>query len=117
MRRFDDALTAHQHALDIHHDLDDRHGQAKAWNNLGRALRGAEAYGQAVEAGESAVAVFQELKDAYREGEALGELAATLRAAGRTPGEIRAVREASAEAYRRAGAEDEAVKASEKPDA
>ncbi|MFC9331962.1 tetratricopeptide repeat protein [Kitasatospora sp. NPDC057015] len=115
LRRFDDALDAHQHALDLYRDLGDRHSEAIARNNLGTALRGAGSYGQAVEAGEQAVAVFRELKDAYREGEALGELAATLLAAGRTPGEIRTVREASAEAYRRAGAEEKAVTALEDP--
>jgi tetratricopeptide (TPR) repeat protein len=113
LRHFDDALAAHQNALDLHRDLDDQHGEAIAWNNLGSALRGTRVYGKAVEAGERAVAMFHELDDAYREGEALGDLADTLRAAGRAPGEVRSVREASAEAYRRAGAEDKAVKALE----
>ncbi|GJF30364.1 hypothetical protein KNE206_30640 [Kitasatospora sp. NE20-6] len=116
LRRFDDALTAHQSALDIHQGLGDRHNEGMAWNNLGTAWRGTGAYEQAVKAGERAIAVFRELDDAYREGEALGELAATLRAAGRPPGKVRAMREASAEAYRRAGATEEAVKALEEPE-
>ncbi|WP_407913779.1 tetratricopeptide repeat protein [Kitasatospora sp. NE20-6] len=116
LRRFDDALDAYQHALDIYRDLDDRHNEGMAWNNLGTAWRGTGAYGQAVEVGERAAAVFRELDDAYREGEALGELADTLLAAGRLAGEVRTTREASAEAYRRAGAEDEAVKVLGKAD-
>ncbi|WP_159401232.1 ATP-binding protein [Streptomyces sp. NRRL B-24484] len=108
LRRFDDALNAHQHALDIRQALGDRHGEGGVWNNLGTALRGAGEVERAVEAGERAVAVFHELDDAYHEGEALGELADTLQAAGRPAGEVRATREASAEAYRRAGAEAEA---------
>nr|WP_179419865.1 tetratricopeptide repeat protein [Streptomyces sp. TLI_235] len=114
--RFDDALNAHHRDLDICRDLGDRHSEGLAWNNLGTAWRGTEAYEQAVEAGERAVAVFRELDDAYREGQALGELADTLRAAGHPPGEVQAVREASAEAYRRAGAVEEAMKALEEPE-
>ncbi|MEV6212382.1 tetratricopeptide repeat protein [Kitasatospora sp. NPDC051914] len=114
--RFDKALEAHQHALDIHQDLGDRLGEGIAWNNLGTAWRGTEAYEQAVAAGERAVAVFRELDDAYREGEALGELADTLRAAGRPTDEVRVVREASAAAYRRAGAGTEAEEALGKAD-
>ncbi|WP_159401217.1 hypothetical protein [Streptomyces sp. NRRL B-24484] len=68
------------------------------------------------EAGERAVAVFCELDDAYREGQALDELADTLRAAGRPPGEVRAMRETSAAAYRRAGADAEAEEALGKAD-
>ena len=116
LRRFEDALDAHQHALDIYRDLGDRHREGTAWNNLGTAWRGAEEYEKAVDAGRRAITVFQELGDAYREGEALSELADTLQAAGRSPGEVRVVREASAAAYRQAGAEDEAVKALEKMD-
>nr|WP_306454504.1 tetratricopeptide repeat protein [Streptomyces sp. TLI_235] len=108
LRRFDDALDAYQHALDIYRELGDRHSEGMAWNNLGTAWRGTEAYEQAVEAGERAVAVFRELDDAYREGQALDELADTLRAAGRPAGEVRAVREASAAAYRAVGASAEA---------
>ncbi|WP_407917720.1 tetratricopeptide repeat protein [Kitasatospora sp. NE20-6] len=113
LRRFDEALDAHRTALAHYQDLGDRYSEATAWNNLGTALRGAEAYEQAVEAGERAVAVFRELNDAYREGETLGKLADTLLAAGRPTSKIRTTREASAQAYQRAGATEEAVKALE----
>ncbi|WP_052391561.1 tetratricopeptide repeat protein [Streptomyces sp. NRRL B-24484] len=116
LRRFDDALDAHQRAIGIYRELGDRHREGTAWNNLGTAWRSTEAYEQAVEAGERAVAVFRELDDAYREGQALSELADTLRAAGRPPGEVRAMREASAAAYRRAGADTEAEEALGKAD-
>ncbi|GJF30238.1 hypothetical protein KNE206_29380 [Kitasatospora sp. NE20-6] len=116
LRRFDDAIAAHQRALDIRRDLGDRHREGPAWNNLGTAWRSTGAYEQAVEAGERAVAVFRELDDPYREGQALGELADTLQAAGRPTVEVRAVREASAAAYRTVGADDEAEKVLGKTD-
>ncbi|MFI5534737.1 tetratricopeptide repeat protein, partial [Kitasatospora sp. NPDC051853] len=116
LRRFDEAHHAHRSALDIYQDLGDRHREAIAWNNLGNAARGLEEFGQAVEAGERAVAVFRDLDDLHRLGEASDELADTLLAAGRPAGEVRAVREAAADAYRRSGDEEKATEALAKPD-
>ncbi|MFF4345463.1 tetratricopeptide repeat protein [Kitasatospora sp. NPDC001540] len=116
LRRFEEAEQAHRTALNQHQALGDHHSEAIAWNNLGTVLRGSGETGLAVEAGERAVALFEELKDQYRLGEALDELADSLLATGRPANEVRAVREQSAAAYRRADAEDEAVKVLEKTD-
>jgi tetratricopeptide (TPR) repeat protein len=107
LRRYDEALNAHHTALNTYQDLNDHHGQAEAWNILGAALRGRGEFDAAVEAGERAVALFTEVGDEYGRGEALDELAQSLSAAGRPGGDAR---EAAAEAYRTAGAEDEAAR-------
>ena len=39
VRRFDEAITAHQQALALFAELGDRHGEARALTNLGGALR------------------------------------------------------------------------------
>ncbi|MGW4651502.1 tetratricopeptide repeat protein [Kitasatospora sp. NPDC004289] len=116
LRRFDEAHHAHQSALDIYQDLGDRHSEATAWNNLGTTARGLEEFGRAVEVGERAVALFRELDDLHRLGEASDELADTLLAAGRPAGEVRAVRLAAADAYRRSGDDEKATEALAKPD-
>ncbi|WP_371493400.1 tetratricopeptide repeat protein [Kitasatospora sp. NBC_00374] len=114
LERFEEAEQAHRTALTQHQALGDHHGEAMAWNNLGTTLRKAGEAVRAVEAGERAVALFEGLDDQRRLGEALDELADSLLAAGRPAVEVRAAREVSAAAYRRAGAEDEAMKVLEK---
>ncbi|MFF4345592.1 tetratricopeptide repeat protein, partial [Kitasatospora sp. NPDC001540] len=116
LRRLEEAEQAHRTALTQYQALGDQHGEAMAWSNLGTVLRGRGEIGLAVEAGERAVALFEELGDQYWLGEALDEFADSLLAAGRPANEVRAVREESAAAYRRADAEDEAVKVLEKTD-
>ncbi|WP_431675970.1 tetratricopeptide repeat protein [Kitasatospora sp. KL5] len=116
LRRYQEAEHAHRTALTQFRNLGDQHREASAWTNLGAALWGRGEVEAAVEAGERAVALFEGLGDQYRLGEASDELADSLLAAGRPAGEVRGVREASAAAYRRAGAENEAVKALEKTD-
>ncbi|MFJ9447568.1 tetratricopeptide repeat protein [Kitasatospora sp. NPDC101235] len=111
----------------------DDHRRAIALNNLGITLRELHLRGEvlapyrdpndyyptasrsenpeldaAVDAGERAVALFEELKDDTLLGEALGELAQTLVVAGRPDHDVQEMREAAAAAYRRVGAEDEA---------
>ncbi|MFE7530910.1 ATP-binding protein [Kitasatospora sp. NPDC057542] len=113
LRRFEEAEQAHRTAITAYRQLDDKHGEAVAWGNLGAALRGRGEFGPAVEAGERAVAMFEVLGDEYRRGEALEEFAATLSAAGGPSDVVRAVRQDSAEAYRRAGAEEEAARVSD----
>ncbi|WP_280727989.1 tetratricopeptide repeat protein [Kitasatospora sp. MAA4] len=114
--RFQEAADAHLTALAIHQDLDDQHSAATAWNNAGVALRGLELFEEATAAANRAVAIFRELRDARRGGEALDELADTLRAAGHPAADVRSVREESADAYRRAGAADKAADVLAKPD-
>ncbi|MFF8771923.1 tetratricopeptide repeat protein [Kitasatospora sp. NPDC015120] len=106
LRRHEEAEALHRAALTIFQQLGDAHGEAISWNNLGTALRERGEFPAAVEAGERAVTTLPELGDHHRHGEALGELATTLEAAGR---DAAGVREAAAEAYRRAG-DDEAAR-------
>ena len=79
------------------------------------ALRGLEMFEEATAAANRAVALFKELRDARREGEALDELADTLRAARHAAADVRSVREESADAYRRAGAAQKARTSSPSP--
>ncbi|WP_157536071.1 tetratricopeptide repeat protein [Kitasatospora mediocidica] len=115
--RFQEAADAHQTALTIYQSQDDDDSTALGWNNLGVALRSLGVLGEATAAGRQAVAMLREQGDVYREGEALDELADTLRAAGLPAAEVRAVREESADAYRRAGAAEKADEVVAKPDA
>ena len=69
-----------------------------------------------MDAGRRAVALFEELNDPRRLGEALDGLADSLLAAARPSSEVRATREASAAAYRSDDANDDAAKALAKPD-
>ncbi|MFJ6563897.1 tetratricopeptide repeat protein [Streptomyces sp. NPDC091412] len=107
-RRYEEALDAYQHALDVFRDLGDTHAEARAWNNLGMALRDRGEFGLAEEAGERSAALFVEVGDGFLRGRALAELARTLSQAGRPEGEVREVREAAAASLRGVGADGEA---------
>lgn len=65
-----------------------RHREAVAWNNLGTALRAAERHGQAVLAGIRATELLTQTNDLLRAGEAYGELADSLSAAGSEPTKV-----------------------------
>ncbi|MES9520641.1 ATP-binding protein [Streptomyces capoamus] len=110
-RRFDEALTAAERARDLYEDLGDTHGAAIAWNNLGVALRKVQRFEEAAAAGERAAAMLTAEKDAFRTGEALGELALTLSEAGTPPTEVRTMWLRAASAYDEAKATEEAADA------
>ncbi|WP_224274444.1 tetratricopeptide repeat protein [Streptomyces sp. LS1784] len=110
LRRFEEAEQAHRTATTTYRQLDDKLAEARAWNNLGAALRGRGEFEPAVGGDRGAVAMFEVLGDEHRRGEALEEFAATPSAAGWPSDVVRAVRQDSAEAYRRAGAEEEAAR-------
>ncbi|KDN81779.1 hypothetical protein KCH_64990 [Kitasatospora cheerisanensis KCTC 2395] len=114
--RLKEAEQAQRAALEGCRAARNKWGEASAWHNLGTVLRSAGDLEQAVEAGRRAAALFRELDDRYRLGWACDELADTLLAAGRPPAEVRALREESAVAYRRAGAEEKAAEALAKAD-
>lgn len=107
-RLLNGALTVNTVALDATTTVDHRLGQARAWNNLGMALRDRGEFGLAEEAGERSAALFVEVGDGFLRGRALAELARTLSQAGRPGGEVREVREAAAASLRGVGADDEA---------
>jgi tetratricopeptide (TPR) repeat protein len=68
VRRFDEAITAHQTAAAIYRETGDRHREGTALNNLGSALRDSDRLDEAKEAGRKAVAAFQETGDTHTEG-------------------------------------------------
>ncbi|MEV7899928.1 tetratricopeptide repeat protein, partial [Streptomyces cyaneofuscatus] len=109
LRRFDDALHSHQTAIDLHQQTDDTHGEATVWNNIGTAYRGLGRVDEAVVAGKQAVAMLAAERDWFLAGEAWGELATTLTAAGADTAQVREAWEQSAQAYTQAGADEEAA--------
>ncbi|MGX1582804.1 tetratricopeptide repeat protein, partial [Streptomyces koyangensis] len=60
LRRFDDALHAHETARTLHQQTNDTHGQAKAWNNLGSTLRELRRFDDALHAHETARTLYQQ---------------------------------------------------------
>ncbi|MFJ8436094.1 tetratricopeptide repeat protein [Kitasatospora sp. NPDC094019] len=108
--RFDEAVEAQRRSLALHEEIGDRYRAAVGLVNLGTAQRAQGDPVAGTAAVERAVEVFRELADAYREGEALAEFASCLAALGRDPEEVTRTREAAAAAFRRVGAEEEAVK-------
>jgi tetratricopeptide (TPR) repeat protein len=76
VRRFEEAVTAHQDAAAIFRETGDRHREGMALNNLGLALRGVRRFEEAVTAHQDAAAIFRETGDEYREGMALNNLEA-----------------------------------------
>ncbi|WP_448319348.1 ATP-binding protein [Streptomyces sp. CO7] len=107
--RFEEALEAHTTALGLYQETDDTYGAAMAWNNLGSALRGLGRFDEAVEAGQRAADMLAEAQDWFGTGEAWSELATTLALAGADGTRVRDAWHASASAYTRAGAEEEAA--------
>ncbi|MGD3107536.1 tetratricopeptide repeat protein [Streptomyces sp. YGL11-2] len=63
MRRFDEAITAHETARTVFHEQGDTHGEASAWNNLGLALSGVRRFDEAITAHETARTLFHEQGD------------------------------------------------------
>ena len=74
MRRFEEAITAHQDAAAIFRETGDRHGEGMALNNLGLALVEVRRFEEAISACQDAAAFFRETGDRYWESTALGNL-------------------------------------------
>ena len=74
VRRFDEAITAHQRALALFTELGDRHREGMALDNFGSALRNVRRFDEAITAHQRAAALFTELGDRHREGMALRNL-------------------------------------------
>ncbi|MFF3721906.1 tetratricopeptide repeat protein [Streptomyces erythrochromogenes] len=104
LHRYDEALTDHANARTFYEGVGDHHGQAITWNNTGTALRGLDRHDEAVDFGRRAAEKLEELGDLTRAGEAWGELAASLDAAGSDPAEVKDAWLRSASAYDAAGA-------------
>ncbi|MEU5659972.1 tetratricopeptide repeat protein [Streptomyces sp. NPDC047737] len=109
LRRFDEAHDAHTTARTLFQQAGDTHSEADVWNNLGITYRELERFDEAVEAGRRAASMLAQTQDWFRTGEAWGELATTLATAGTNPGGVRGAWLESADAYCRAGADEEAA--------
>ena len=76
VRRFEEAVTAHQDAAAIYRETGDRHGEGAALNNLGVALREVRRFEEAITACQDAAAIYRETGDRHGEGIALNNLEA-----------------------------------------
>jgi tetratricopeptide (TPR) repeat protein len=74
VRRFEEAITAHQSAAAIYRETSDRHREGMALNNLGITLREVRRFEEAITAHQSAAAIFREAGDRHREDIAVGNL-------------------------------------------
>ena len=83
VRRFEEAISAHQDAAAIDRQTGDRHSEGMALNNLGAALREVGRFEEAVSAHQDAAAIYRETGDRHCEGTALGNLGLALREVGR----------------------------------
>jgi len=96
VRRFEEAITAHQDAAAIFRETGDRHGEGLALTNLGAALTEVRRFEEAITAHQDAAAIFRETGDRHGEGLALGNLGNTLREASRFYEAITAHQDAAA---------------------
>jgi len=74
VRRFEEAITAHQDAAAIHRETGDQHHEGKVLNNLGVALREAGRIEEAITAHQDAAAIFRHIGNQHHEGIALDNL-------------------------------------------
>jgi tetratricopeptide (TPR) repeat protein len=79
VRRFEEAVSAHQDAAILFREVGDRHGEGAVLNNLGAALVGVRRFEEAVSALQDAAATFREVSDRHLEGVALNSLGISLR--------------------------------------
>lgn len=102
-------MHAHKTARTLSQQTGDTHGEALAWNNLGTTYRDLHRYDEAVVAGRRAAEMLAGARDWFLIGEAWGELATTLSAAGADPVRVREAWTESAAAYNKANAAEEAA--------
>ena len=65
VRRFEEAITAHQDAAAIYRETGDRHREGEALNNLGLALVGVRRFEEAIAVHEDSVAMYRETGDRH----------------------------------------------------
>ena len=100
VRRFEEAISAHQDAAAIFRETGDRHGEGMALNNLGIALREVRRFEEAISAHQDAAAIFRETGDRHGEGMALDNLGIALREVRRFEEAISAHQDAAASSGR-----------------
>ena len=96
VRRFEEAITAHQDAAAIFRETGDRHGEGMALDNLGNALQEVRRFEEAITAHQDAAAIFRETGDRHGEGMALNNLGAALQEVRRFEEAITAHQDAAA---------------------
>ncbi|AXB43687.1 hypothetical protein A4R43_15055 [Amycolatopsis albispora] len=77
-RWFGEAITALQKARDLYGELGDRHGEGRAWNNLGNVLRQVRRFDEAITAHQNHLKICRELNDHHAEGVACNNLGSAL---------------------------------------
>ncbi len=68
VRRFEEAITAHQEAAAIYRETGDRYREGMALTNLGIALREVRRFDEAITAYQDAAAIYRETGDRHGEG-------------------------------------------------
>ena len=96
VRRFEEAISAHQDAVAIFREDGDWHGGGHALGNLGNTLQQARRFEEAIRACQGAAAIFREIGDRHREGMTLNNLGLALREVRRFEEAIRAHQDAAA---------------------
>ena len=96
MRRFEEAITAHQDAAAIYRHTGDRHSEGGALTNLGNALRDVGRFEEAITACQDAAAIYRDTGDRHGEGGALTNLGNALQGVGRSEEAITALQDAAA---------------------
>ncbi|WP_203916198.1 ATP-binding protein [Rugosimonospora africana] len=89
-RHFTDWITITAHARDIFQQTGDRHGEGRAWNNLGFALQKVRRFEESIQANTQARNLYQEAGDRHGEGRAWNNLGVALREVGRFEESIQA---------------------------
>ncbi|MFI5828385.1 tetratricopeptide repeat protein, partial [Streptomyces sp. NPDC051578] len=96
VRRFNEAIDAHQQAAARFAELGDHDGEGRALNNLGTALQQVRRFDEAIDAHQQAAARFTELGDHEGEGRALNNLGMALQQVRRFDEAIDAHQQAAA---------------------
>ncbi|MEU1932612.1 tetratricopeptide repeat protein [Streptomyces sp. NPDC019826] len=78
VRRFDEAVHAHETARTLYQQTGDTHDEAGAWNNLGLPLKELRHFDEALHAHETARTLYQQTGDIHSEAGAWGNLGNTL---------------------------------------
>jgi tetratricopeptide (TPR) repeat protein len=96
VRRFGEAITAHQDAAAIYRDTSDRHREGTALTNLGNALQQVRRFGEAITAHQDAATIYRDTSDRHREAMALTNLGLALQQVRRFDEAITACQDAAA---------------------
>ena len=96
VRRFEEAITAHQDAAAIFRETGDRRREGRALDNLSLALQEAGRFAEAITAHQDAAAIFRETGDRHSEAMALTNLGVALEEVRRFEEAITAHQDAAA---------------------